>query len=51
MQVESLVFCDEAHADASGDDRGEILLHVRGDVVYMDEESSVGPGQGLRGEL
>ena len=42
--------CDEAHADASGDDRGE-LLRVRGDVVYIDEESSVGPGQGLRGEL
>ena len=45
------MFCDEAHADASGDDRGEELLHVRGDVVYMDEVSSVGPGQGLRGEL
>ena len=44
------MFCDEAHADASGDDRGE-LLRMRGNVVYVDEESSVGPVQGFRGEL
>ena len=45
------MFCDEAHTDAIRDDGGEVLLDVWGDVVYMDEESSVSPIQGLRGEL
>ena len=49
--MKSRMLCDEAHTDASGDDGGEVLFDVLCDVVYMDEESSVCPSQGLRGEL